>query len=59
MTPEMYWNSTSWQTKDNMLSIFAEEGGYGHHPYLFWSFDMLPVYVKVVIANAVRRDMVN
>jgi hypothetical protein len=59
MTPQMYWDSASWQMKDNMLENYAEEGGYRHDRYLFWSFDLLPFYVKIIIANAVRYDMVN
>jgi hypothetical protein len=59
MTPQTYWNIATWQMKDCILSNCAEKGGFEYHPYLFWSFDLLPTQVKMWIAYAARENWMN
>jgi len=45
--------------KENILIACAAEGGYQHDPYLVWTFDLLPVHVKAVVAKLAHKDWKN
>jgi len=59
MTPQIFWKDAPWEMKENILIACAAEGGYQHDPYLVWTFDLLPVHVKAVVAKLAHEDWKN